>query len=128
MENRLFPALNFHKPLSADVSIAELNGVDVNSSKTKVLVSDISSEGLSFSTNLDFPILSENSFILRVELFSKCTFTGEIEAKEERDGAFYYKLNVRTCNLLFYKLFDHMHNTHYAKTPVPYFDRATATG
>ncbi|MCL7747991.1 hypothetical protein [Halalkalibacter alkaliphilus] len=127
MENRLFPSMSFQKPLNADISIAELNGKTVNSSKTKVLVSDISSLGLSFSTSLDFPMLKENSFILKIEIW-QCTFTGEICDKEERDGIFYYKLNVKTCNLLFFKMFEHMHNTQYAKTPVPYFERATATG
>ncbi|MDT8860363.1 hypothetical protein N0O92_08965 [Alkalihalobacillus sp. MEB130] len=128
MKSLLYPSMNFQKPMNADVSIAEFNGQVIKSSKKKVSVYDLSSEGLSFSTNLDFPLLKEVPLVLKVELFSQCTFTGEVAMKEEKeDGLFYYRLNVTTCSLLFYKMFEHMRNTHHVKMPVPYIN-ASATG
>ncbi|GAE28219.1 hypothetical protein JCM9140_4429 [Halalkalibacter wakoensis JCM 9140] len=64
--------------------------------------------------------MNEVPILLKVVLFSNCTFTGKIATKEMKDGKLYYRLSVKTCNLNFYKLVEEMNHTHRIKLPYVY--------
>ncbi|WP_227937097.1 hypothetical protein [Alkalihalobacillus deserti] len=111
--SRFYPMMSYQKPLKAYLTIEEINGMTFSSSKSKEIdVHESNSLGLSFSTDLDFPMKEETPLTFKIKFFTLGEMTGEITQKEKRyNGGYYYDLKAIACNLQYLKTFATFHET-----------------
>ncbi len=104
MKNRLYPRILFQQPLEGYLVIHTINEQAIDSNKRKVKIHNIGLGGLSFSTDLDFPMKDGISLTLKVDILSLGTVSGELAWKQKKyNDTYYYGLKAIVCNLNYLK-------------------------
>jgi c-di-GMP-binding flagellar brake protein YcgR len=89
---RKFFRVQLEVPLCSDISIVKINDRPIDSSSTKICVSDLSAGGLLFNSNLNFPVDESILFEFHTKLLDvNLKVLGKIVRKQEwKEGIFQY--------------------------------------
>lgn len=109
MKYRSYKRIYFDNPLKGLVSITKVHGYPVKTKSSPIAIHNLSHGGLSFSSNLDFP-LKDMELLFKIHLLGKSiNLKGTISwQRQDANGLYYYGVQLGTLNVQFYQTLDQL--------------------
>lgn len=109
MKYRTYKRVYFANPIKAQISITKVQGYPVQTKSSAVHIHNFSNGGLSFSSQLNFP-LDEMELMFHVHIFGKsmCLKGTASWQRKGPNGLYYYGVRLTKLNIQFYQILDQL--------------------